>query len=172
MFQILKDWRARKASEQGVPHFQIMHQKTLIQIAVNLPESLSALRQIKGIGKRLAEKFGGELVALVADYRLEHGIEEVVLPASVVEAAGRREGETQISLEMFENQLSVAEIAKERGLAVATVEGHLAHFVEEGVLAVDRLMATPTPGHRTADCRDGRLARRDQAGPGRGLLLR
>ena len=149
LFQILKDWRARKAAKEGVPHFQIMHQKTLIQIAVNLPESLSALRQIKGIGKRLAEKFGGELVDLVADYRREHGIDEVVLPeAPVVEAAGakRREevrGDTkQISLEMFENQLSVAEIAKERGLAVATVEGHLAHFVEEGVLPVDRLMAT------------------------------
>lgn len=147
LFQSLKDWRARKAGAEGVPHFQIMHQKTLIQIAVNLPDSLSALRRIKGIGPRLAEKYGGELVALVADYRREHGIEEVVLPvAPDAEAAGTRstteaKGDTRrISLAMFENQLSVTDIARERGLVVATVEGHLAHCVEAGILAVDRLI--------------------------------
>ena len=149
LFQILKDWRARKAGEAGVPHFQIMHQKTLIQIAVNLPESLAALKRIKGIGPRLAEKFGDELVTLVADYRREHGIQEVVLPvAPDPEAAGTTRktaarGDTRrISLEMFENRLSVTDIARERGLVVATVEGHLAHFVEEGILAVDRLITT------------------------------
>ena len=89
LFRILKDWRARKAGEEGVPHYQIMHQKTLIGIAVNLPDSLAALKRIKGIGKRLAEKFGRELVDLVAGYRREHGIEEVVLPvAAAAEAAG------------------------------------------------------------------------------------
>ncbi|KGO33493.1 MAG: helix-turn-helix domain-containing protein [Desulfoprunum sp.] len=149
LFQSLKDWRARKAGEEGVPHFQIMHQKTLVQIAVNLPESLAALRRIKGIGPRLAEKFGGELVDLVADYRREHGIAEVVLPvAPDAEAAGTTrktaaKGDTRrISLEMFENRLSVTDIAKQRGLVVATVEGHLAHFVEQGILAVDRLITT------------------------------
>jgi len=43
---------------------------------------------------------------------------------------------------MFENRLSVTDIAKQRGLVVATVEGHLAHFVEQGILAVDRLITT------------------------------
>ena len=149
LFQLLKDWRARKAGEEGVPHFQIMHQKTLIQIAVNLPESLAALQRIKGIGPRLAAKFGAELVTLVADYRREHGIQEVVLPAAPdPEAAGTTpktavRGDTRrISLEMFENGLSVTDIARERGLVVATVEGHLAHFVEEGILAVERLITT------------------------------
>ena len=57
--------------------FTYMHQKTLVQIAVNLPDSLSALAGIKGIGKRLAEKYGAELVALVSAYRRENNILEV-----------------------------------------------------------------------------------------------
>ncbi len=147
LFQLLKDWRSGKAEKGGVPHFQIMHQKTLIQIAVNLPESLAALQQLNGIGKRLGEKYGEELVSLVAAYRREQGIEEVVPPpaAARAEAGADKKGEgkvdtKRISLGMFEKNLSVAEIAGERGLAVSTIESHLAYFVEQGDLAVDRLL--------------------------------
>ena len=41
---------------------------------------------------------------------------------------------------MFEQKMAIPEIARERGLAVSTIEGHLAFFVEEGVLAVDRVV--------------------------------
>ena len=78
----MKEWRANKAQQQGVPHFQVLHQKTLIQIVVNLPDSLAALRQIKGIGKKLSEKYGDELVALVGKYRKENDIDTVILPES------------------------------------------------------------------------------------------
>ena len=46
-------------------------------------------------------------------------------------------GETQrISLEMFTSGKSVAEIAKERGYAVGTIEGHLVQFIKDGALSV------------------------------------
>ncbi len=67
LFQALKEWRSRTAKEENVPHYQVMHQKTLVQIAVNLPDTIPALAKLKGIGKKLAEKYGEELVALVTD---------------------------------------------------------------------------------------------------------
>jgi hypothetical protein len=73
LFQALKDWRAAKAGEAGVPHYQILHQSVLIQIAATLPDSPAALRSIKGIGKRLSEKYGKELLALVSSYRQSTG---------------------------------------------------------------------------------------------------
>ena len=60
----------------GLAHFQVMHQKTLLQIAIHQPDTLPALKKIKGIGNRLAELYGRELMAMVTDYRREHGIEE------------------------------------------------------------------------------------------------
>jgi uncharacterized protein YpbB len=50
-------------------------------------------------------------------------------------------GETQrISLELFRNGKTIAEIAKERNFAVSTIEGHLTGFVKTGEVAVTELV--------------------------------
>jgi uncharacterized protein YpbB len=154
LFDILKTWRSEKAQKEGLAHYQVMHQKPLIQIAVNLPDSLTALKQIKGIGKQLATRYGEELVAMVAEYRQKHKIEAVTLPETVPtpKTANKKQtpkkekiprGETQkISLEMFEKGLTLSQIAEKRELVMSTIEGHLAHFVETGELSIDRLVSS------------------------------
>lgn len=157
LFQILREWRSARASEENVAHFQVMHQKTLVQIAVNLPDSIPALLAIKGIGKKLAEKYGEDLVRLVSTYRTEHKIDKVNLPP-----AQKKQGLTDtpapgdstpekpkiasrlISLELFEQELAPALIAEERGLTIATVENHLADCIEKGELGVDKLLPAET----------------------------
>ena len=52
LFRNLKDWRSRKARELGLAHFQILHQRVLIQIAVNLPGNKTALKKIHGVGQK------------------------------------------------------------------------------------------------------------------------
>jgi len=47
----------------------------------------------------------------------------------------------RISFELFESGKTIEEIAKERGMAVSTIEGHLAWFVGNGELPVDRLIS-------------------------------
>lgn len=59
----------KKAQELDLAHFQILHQRTLIQIAVALPENLVALKKIHGVGKMTVQKYGVELVGLVGEYR-------------------------------------------------------------------------------------------------------
>ncbi|MDR2358198.1 MAG: helix-turn-helix domain-containing protein [Prevotellaceae bacterium] len=50
-------------------------------------------------------------------------------------------GETQrISLELFRNGKTIAEIAKERNFAVSTIEGHLTSFIKTGEVAVTDLV--------------------------------
>lgn len=112
LFRELKNWRAERAQAEGLPAFRILHQRVLIQIAVNLPDNLTVLQQIHGIGARTAEKYGEELVALVSAYRKKYGITDVTLP----EPAGRTEPEKQgsdksdtkqISFDMFMSGLPV-----------------------------------------------------------------
>jgi hypothetical protein len=76
LFAALCAWRNRKAAEKGLAPYRILHQRTLVQIAVHRPDSIAALKGIKGIGKRLAANYGPELAALVADYRSEHPAHE------------------------------------------------------------------------------------------------
>ncbi len=154
LFQSLKDWRSRKAEEDNLAHFQVMHQKTLVQIAVNLPDSLQALMKIKGIGEKLAEKYGEELVNLVSTYRKKNNIEEVKLPApseaqpeDPKENRGTRNPKAPkiptrtVSLKLFEQGEPISQIAETRGVTPTTVEKHLASCVEKGDLAVDKLLS-------------------------------
>ncbi len=80
LFQTLKDWRTRRAGERDIPHFQIMHQKVLIQIAVYLPDNLIDLKKMNGVGKKTLEKYGGELIEMVSNYRRKHDIDKVTVP--------------------------------------------------------------------------------------------
>jgi superfamily II DNA helicase RecQ len=80
LFQHLKDWRSRMAKKQGLAHFQVLHQRVLIQIVVNLPDNRGHLKKINGVGKKTLEKYGDDILALVAGYRKKHGIDRVKLP--------------------------------------------------------------------------------------------
>jgi superfamily II DNA helicase RecQ len=77
LFRHLKDWRSRMAKEHGLPHHQILHQRVLIQIVVNLPGNRTDLKKIRGVGKKTFEKYGDDLLALVAGYRKKHGSMQV-----------------------------------------------------------------------------------------------
>jgi len=149
LFATLREWRNQKAAEKGLAPYQVMHQRTLVQIAVYLPESLSALKRIRGIGKRLAEKYGDELVAMVADYLRKHSMHEAPrpVPAAVPppqkERAGPavKEDTKRISLQLFQGGAKPPQIAAQRGLALSTIEGHLAFFIAQGELAIGDVVA-------------------------------
>jgi Helix-turn-helix domain/HRDC domain len=155
LFQVLKEWRSRTAKEENVPHYQVMHQKTLVQIAVNLPDNIPTLAKLKGIGKKLAERYGEELVALVTTYRAANDIQEVFLPESPKTEAEtpKKPGEPKaekgpkvptrlLTLELFNQGLTVAQISERRGFACTTIESHLAQCLEMGEITVDRLISS------------------------------
>ncbi len=149
LFEELKEWRRRKASEEKLAHYQVLHQKTLVQIAVHLPDSISALKKIKGIGKRLAARYGLELTTMVADYRARHGIDVVSLPNPTTPGPpemsqtgpGGKKDTRRVSLELFEQGLNIPGIAARRGLAVSTIEGHMAYCVSKGEIDISKVIA-------------------------------
>ncbi len=143
IFQSLKEWRSRKAEEENIPHYQVLHQKTLVQIAVNLPDTLEDLHKIKGIGDKLAARYGEELVAMVAAYRSRHGIEEVQPPPAVeppqrVGTTGATTTET--TLELFRKGLALGEIALQRQLSRQTIDKHIAHLIGAAKIEIDAVM--------------------------------
>jgi hypothetical protein len=150
LFQDLKDWRSRKAREGGLAHFQVLHQRVLIQVVVCLPDNMTDLKKIKGIGRKTLEKYGEDLVAMVSAYRKQHGINKVILP-TVKDVPETREPSVkkaspsdtrQISFDMFNKGVAIPGIAKERGLVESTIQGHLCFFVENGQLDIRRLVSS------------------------------
>jgi hypothetical protein len=147
LFQLLKAWRSRKAEAESISHYQVLHQKTLVQIAIHLPDSLPALKRVHGIGSRLAQRYGEEVIAMVREYRKQHDIREVALPSPTPAAPHDGKPDVpkidtkRISLELFEKGMTLSQIARERSLATSTIEGHLAHFVETGRIGIELLLS-------------------------------
>jgi len=149
LFQTLKDWRSRKAKEEGIANFQVLYQRVLIQIVVCLPDNTTDLETIKGIGKKTIEKYGEDLVAMVVAYRKKHGIDKVILPppkevpekSTPAPKKAPSSNTRQLSFDMFKKGLTIPRIAEERGLVESTIQGHLCFYVENGQLDISKLLS-------------------------------
>ena len=65
LFQLLRQWRADTAREQGVPAYVILHDKTLRELAEVRPVSHGLLAGITGMGSAKIEHYGAELLELI-----------------------------------------------------------------------------------------------------------
>ncbi len=65
---LLRRWRAEKAKDKGVAPYSILHQKALQAIATNAPRTIAELKRQSGVGPKTLEKYGKEILDLVADF--------------------------------------------------------------------------------------------------------
>lgn len=141
LFEQLREWRNAKAKSSNLAPFQVMHQKVLVQITASLPTSISQLVMLKGIGPKLTDKYGDEIIEIVSSYIKKNNITDIpIIPKPQPTTPKIVEKNTkQISLELHQKGLSIADIAKERELALSTIEGHLAHWVTLGDISISEL---------------------------------
>jgi DNA helicase-2/ATP-dependent DNA helicase PcrA len=62
----LRTWRTGRARADAVPAYVVAHDSTLSSIADARPTSLAALRRVKGMGPAKLEKYGPEILAVIA----------------------------------------------------------------------------------------------------------
>jgi DNA helicase-2/ATP-dependent DNA helicase PcrA len=62
----LRAWRLERSKADGVPPYVVFHDSVLHQIAARYPQSLGELSQIAGVGPAKLERYGDELLALLA----------------------------------------------------------------------------------------------------------
>jgi ATP-dependent DNA helicase RecQ len=68
--EALRQWRAQKSKELGVPPYTIFWDRTLDELCRQRPGTTGELLSIWGIGEAKQRMFGAELLALVAEDRL------------------------------------------------------------------------------------------------------
>ena len=61
----LKEWRSSLSKRQGVPAYFVMHDRTMIDLAVRMPETLEDLGNVVGIGPAKIAKYGEELLDII-----------------------------------------------------------------------------------------------------------
>lgn len=66
LFDRLRLWRNSRAQAEGVPPYVLLHNRQLAQLARQRPQTLTALRDIDGIGEAKAGRFGSDLLKVLA----------------------------------------------------------------------------------------------------------
>ena len=64
---LLKRWRAERSRDLQLPSYCILSQETLLLIANSAPATMDELIAIKGFGPKRAEKYGPQLLSLIAE---------------------------------------------------------------------------------------------------------
>ena len=67
LFEQLRQWRADQAKEQGVPAYVVFGDATLRALATERPRTETALSGISGIGAAKLERYGEDVLAILAE---------------------------------------------------------------------------------------------------------
>ncbi len=66
IYDELRLWRGRKAKREGLPPYLILNNRELAELAMRRPDSLAKLREIDGIGEAKSQRWGEEMLAVLA----------------------------------------------------------------------------------------------------------
>jgi ATP-dependent DNA helicase UvrD/PcrA len=65
-FAVLREWRLKRAKEDGVPAYVVFHDSTLAEIAERSPRTRGELASVSGIGPTKLDRYADEVLAALA----------------------------------------------------------------------------------------------------------
>jgi len=134
LYNVLKDWRDKKAGEQGFPFYMVLTVKTMRALSNQVPQTMEELKRVHGFGKRKMESYGEELLQILKDFTSENEV-NIVIPDEPEPTEKMHKIDTkQQSFDLWLKYKDVKKIADERDFATSTIQGHLAHFIGMGEL--------------------------------------
>lgn len=140
LWDALKRWRRELAQRHNIPPYAILNDASLRELVERRPRDAQQLLQISGIGTVKLERYGTEVLAIIA----RHAAQTVsALQTSAGMDAGnsaQRSATLDLTLELLQQGLDPATIAQKRQLQVETVYLHLCYWIEQQQLSIDTLI--------------------------------
>lgn len=78
LFEKLRSWRASMANEKELPAYVIMSQNAIKGVASLLPMTRAELLKISGVGDKMVERYGDEILTMVIDFCAENKIKVII----------------------------------------------------------------------------------------------
>ncbi len=135
LFEELRRLRSRIASERNVPPYIIFSDATLQQMAYYIPQSRDSLSRISGVGAVKLEQLGDAFLPIIRNYAHMHNLAERNIPFHRRDKSRnvRRNGSTyDLTKQLVQQGLSIAEVAKQRGLSKGTITSHIERLIQAG----------------------------------------
>jgi ATP-dependent DNA helicase RecQ len=143
LFERLRQLRKRLADARGVPPYIVLSDVSLRWMARTYPATEAELRRINGVGDAKLREFGRALLHEIAEHlrvapRQMFADDSFASPAPAAPYLSDTVGAT---LGLFRAGQPVELVARQRGLTLGTVFGHLATAIEAGeTVDLDRFL--------------------------------
>lgn len=131
LFEKLRQLRKRIADEQNVPPYIIFQDKTLKEMATQIPTTWSQLQRIYGMGESKLKRYGPRFLKEIIAHAQQIGRE---IPNASQPALSRTKAiatEYQ-TLELLRQGLSIRQVAEQRNLTLRTIYGHIERLIMLG----------------------------------------
>lgn len=133
LFQELRDLRKILADKKSVPPYIIFSDAALKEMASKYPQSAEEFINISGVGQSKLRSFGTVFINKIRSYCQSHGVREPANYHYKARPADRKKGATYMeTFELLKKGLSLAAIAQQRSLTIATVTRHLEALILAG----------------------------------------
>ncbi|MEA5419475.1 DNA helicase RecQ [Spirulina sp. CCNP1310] len=143
LFEELRTLRKQIADEQGVPPYVVFADSSLRAMAQQQPRTLGAFAQIPGVGEAKLKRYGSLFLARIEELaQSQIPASEQLSPPQTPELSALGSNTQQLTLQLYQKGLNIAEIAAQRDLRPTTIIGHLGDLIEQGAdIDIDRLVS-------------------------------
>ncbi|MBG1242750.1 DNA helicase RecQ [Nostoc sp. NZL] len=130
LLQKLRSLRKELADEQSVPPYVIFHDSTLKLMVQVQPQNLTEFAKLSGVGSHKLAQYGEKFITEIRAYRQEKGLQNKSVTS--VSSPNSSSSYTELqTLQLHQQGLNIAQIAKKRNLSPATVSNHLEKLIEK-----------------------------------------
>ncbi len=139
LYKALTRWRDEMAAEHNTTGFMVLPTKTIVELVKVRPTNTAELLAVKGFGKTKVKQIGPDIMKILDAFRGSGAS----LREKAKLAKADKESTFDATLRLFLSGLSLDAIAEKRGMAVSTVEGHLAKAIKSGLLPLEAVVPAP-----------------------------
>jgi ATP-dependent DNA helicase RecQ len=135
LFDALGQLRREEALLRGVPSYIVFSDASLRDMARRRPSTVERFLEVHGVGQKKSADFGEQFVSCITTYCRQHGI-GIDVPPEPAEVTSRQ---TPLALStsrvqafpLFDEGLSVEQVAERLGRAVSTTYGYLDAYIRQ-----------------------------------------
>lgn len=147
LFVQLKKQRDAFCEKRDLPVYMVANSQTLDEMARYLPQSPEELKKISGMGEAKIRQYGQPFLDIILEYCHEHGLSSHIYEKTPKKerkqkgGTAKKKGDSHAaSFRLFSEGKTIADIAKERKLAISTIEGHLCRFISSGEINIEEVI--------------------------------
>jgi hypothetical protein len=152
LYRLLKNKRDEICDEKNQPVYLVAKTSTLVEMVLYLPQTITQLNNIAGFGPVKSRQYGKDFLDIICDYCESNGLSSTVdlkpqktkVPKKTTEIKTTKKDKPDtkaISFELFKSGKTIEDIAFDRNLTAATIEGHLSYFIEQGELDISEILS-------------------------------